>query len=178
MTESILPEIKILPEKKLVGKRMLMSFSNNGTGDLWRSFMPVKNEIENHKGTDLYSVQIYAPAFFDDFNPDTVFEKWAAIEVTSFRTIPSGMETLVLKGGLYAVFLYKGAANESENIFRYILQTWLPGSEYLLDNRPHFEILGDKYKNNDPASEEEIWIPVKPKTQHFTESSIVFNQII
>jgi AraC family transcriptional regulator len=37
----------------------------------------------------------------------------------------------------------------------------LPGSEYFLDNRPHFEVLGDKYKNNDPTSEEEIW---KPKT--------------
>jgi len=23
--------------------------------------------------------------------------------------------------------------------------------------------LGDKYKNNDPNSEEEIWIPIKPK---------------
>jgi AraC family transcriptional regulator len=37
--------------------------------------------------------------------------------------------------------------------------------EYELDDRPHFEILGDKYKNNDPNSEEEIWIPIKLKKQ-------------
>lgn len=29
---------------------------------------------------------------------------------------------------------------------------WLPNSDYLLDDRPHFELLGDKYKNNDPNS--------------------------
>jgi AraC family transcriptional regulator len=45
--------------------------------------------------------------------------------------------------------------------FTYIFTRWLPASGYQLDNRPHFEILGDKYKNNDPESEEEIWIPVR-----------------
>jgi AraC family transcriptional regulator len=34
-------------------------------------------------------------------------------------------------------------------------------SKYLLDNRPHFETLGEKYKNEDPSSEEEVWIPIK-----------------
>jgi len=32
-----------------------------------------------------------------------------------------------------------------------------------LDDRPHFEVLGDKYKNADPDSEEEIWIPIRTK---------------
>jgi hypothetical protein len=31
----------------------------------------------------------------------------------------------------------------------------------MLDNRPHFEILGEKYKNADPDSEEDVYIPVK-----------------
>jgi AraC family transcriptional regulator len=39
----------------------------------------------------------------------------------------------------------------------------LPNSNYHLDDRPHFEILGEKYKNADPGSEEEIWIPIKAK---------------
>jgi hypothetical protein len=30
-----------------------------------------------------------------------------------------------------------------------------------LDDRPHFEVLGSKYRNNDPESEEETWIPTK-----------------
>jgi AraC family transcriptional regulator len=72
------------------------------------------------------------------------------------------METIILQRGLYAVFDYKGL-NTDNSIFQYILGTWLPTSDYELDNRPHFEVLGDKYKNNDPTSEEEIWIPIKTK---------------
>lgn len=33
---------------------------------------------------------------------------------------------------------------------------WLPNSGYLLDDRAHFGILEDNYKNNNPLSEEEI----------------------
>jgi AraC family transcriptional regulator len=73
------------------------------------------------------------------------------------------MEPFTLKGGLYAVFLYKGAASAGSATFQYILGTWIPGSEYDLDDRPHFEILGEKYKNEDPSSEEELWIPIRPK---------------
>jgi len=49
------------------------------------------------------------------------------------------------------------------SFFQKIYTVWLPASDYVLDNRPHFEVLGDKYKNNDPSSEEEVWIPIKPK---------------
>ena len=70
------------------------------------------------------------------------------------------MESFLLKKGLYAVFNYKGLSSDN-SIFQYIFSKWIPESNYLLDDRPHFEILGVKYKNNDPNSEEEIWIPIK-----------------
>jgi AraC family transcriptional regulator len=105
---------------------------------------------------------IYKPNHFADFKPTNEFERWAAVEVTTFDNVPTEMETFILHGGLYAVFDYKGL-NTDNSIFQYILETWLPTSDYDLDNRPHFEVLGDKYKNNDPTSEEEIWIPIKTK---------------
>lgn len=156
------PRIENLNEKKLVGKRMMMSFSNNRTGELWKSFMPKRNVIQNNIGTELYSMQIYPPLFFTNFNPNAEFEKWATIEVSDFESIPNEMETFTLTSGLYAVFVYKGLANAAAQTFRYIFETWLPDSGYVLDNRPHFEVLGEKYKNEDPNSEEEIWIPIKP----------------
>jgi AraC family transcriptional regulator len=159
------PGIESLPEKKLIGKRLKMSFSDNRTPELWKGFMPRRKEIQNSIGSELYSLQIYEPLFFDNFNPDTEFEKWAAVEVTDFDTVPDDMETFTLSGGLYAVFLYRGVASNAAGTFQYILGTWLPDSDYSLDNRPHFEILGDKYKYEDPDSEEEIWIPVKPKNR-------------
>jgi AraC family transcriptional regulator len=155
--------IELATEKKLIGKRITMSFSNNKTGELWKSFMQNRKEITNNIGTDLYSMQIYAPLFFQNFDPNAEFEKLALTEVSDFDHIPDGMETFTLNSGLYAVFLYKGDASNAAETFQYILGTWLPASDYMLDTRPHFEILGDKYKKGDPNSEEEIWIPVRLK---------------
>jgi AraC family transcriptional regulator len=160
--------ITTIQEKKLIGKRLVMSFSNNKTFELWRTFMPRRNEILNSIGADLYSVQIYPSLFFRNFSSNKEFEKWAAIEVTDFNKIPDDLECFVIPGGLYAVFLYKGALNASSQAFKFIFNSWMPESNFGLDNRPHFEILGEKYKNEDPNSEEEFWIPIKQKNNAST----------
>ncbi len=157
------PRIEILSEKKLIGKRIKMSFSENKTGDLWRSFMPGRKEIQNTIGSELYSLEVYPPNYFNNFDPNIPFEKWAAIEVTSFDAIPNEMETIVIPAGLYAVFLHKGPASEGAKTYEYIFRTWIPNSGYILDERPHFAVMGEKYKQGDPDSEEDIWIPVRRK---------------
>ncbi len=157
----ITPRFEFLSEKKLIGKRLKMSLADNKTFQLWQSFMPRRKEIPNKINAELISMQVYdEPMRFGDFQQE--FEKWAAVEVTEVENIPDEMEIFTLKSGRYAVFHYKGL-NTDPSIFIYIFGTWLPNSEYVLDNRPHFEILGEKYKNNSPNSEEEIWIPIKPK---------------
>jgi len=159
----MVPRIEQLPEKKLVGKQIITSIANNQTFSLWSSFMPRRKEIVNTVSTDLFSMQVYPYDFdFTFSNLSVTFQKWATVEVTDFENIPEEMETYVLPAGLYAVFEYKGL-NTDTKIFEYIFGTWLPSSQYNIDNRPHFEILGAKYKNNDPNSEEEIWIPIKLK---------------
>ena len=156
------PRIETLNEKKIAGIRLTMSFANYKVGELWKSFMPRRKEITNNLTNELISLAVYKPTHFANFNPTNEFERWAAVEVTDFDNLPNEMETFVLLSGLYAVFDYKGLSTDN-SIFQYILGTWLPNSDYVLDDRPHFEVLGDKYKNNDPTSEEEIWIPVKTK---------------
>ena len=156
------PRIETLKEKKIVGLRLVMSLAHNRTAELWQSFMPRRREISYGLTKDLISMQVYKPKHFADFNPTSEFEKWATVEVSDFNKVPIGMETYVLPGGLYAVFDYKGM-NTDNSIFQHIFGNWLPGSDFELDDRPHFEVLGDKYKNNDPNSEEEIWIPIKSK---------------
>ena len=158
----MIPRIEKLNEKKLIGKRLSMSLADNKTGELWRSFMPRRRDITNNLTNDMISMQVYKPTHFSDFKPTNEFEKWATVEVTNFDNVPKGMETFTLIGGLYAVFDYKGLSTDN-SIFQYIFGTWLPSSDYDLDNRPHFEVLGDKYKNNDPSSEEEIWIPIQKR---------------
>ncbi|MGA0555966.1 GyrI-like domain-containing protein [Larkinella sp. VNQ87] len=156
------PRLETLPETKLVGQHLRMSLANDRTGELWRNFMPRRKEIPNPVTRDLISLQVYdQPLTYADFGPTTGFEKWALVEVGDFETIPDGMEAFTLPRGLYAVFHYQGLANAFAATFHYIFGTWLPNSAYALDHRPHFEVLGEKYKNNDPSSEEEIWVPVK-----------------
>ncbi len=150
-------------QKKLVGRKLRMSLIDNRTFELWSSFMPHRNKIPGITGSDLYSVQVYDSVLnLQPFNPAEEFDKWAAAEVNSVQYIPDGMETLVIPAGLYAVFLHKGTADKAPQTFRYIFSEWLPSSGYILDARPHFEILGEKYKNNHPDSEEGVWIPIRP----------------
>jgi AraC family transcriptional regulator len=154
------PRFFTIQPKKLLGICMEMSLAENRTTELWRSFMPRLNEIETRIGTDLFSLQVYDEEYFLQFDPLKRFEKWALAEVKNFSVIPDEMELFELPGGLYAVFQHKGMGTE---IFQYIFSEWLPKSEYVLDNRPHFEILGEKYKQGSADAEEEIWIPVSLK---------------
>ena len=156
------PRIEKLEEKKLIGQNIKMSLTNNKTGQLWGQFAPRIKEIQHRSSEDKISMQIYPPLYYKPFKPTNEFEKWATVEVNDFNNIPNGMKSFILKGGLYAVFDYKGSSSD-DSIFQYIFTEWLPNSNYIIDNRPHFEVLGPKYKNNDPNSEEEIWIPIKEK---------------
>lgn len=160
--KDIQPEIRHTESRKLAGKQMDMSLADNKTSLLWSSFMPLRRLINNSLSNNVISLQIYPEDF--NFEIDTIFRKWAVTEVSDFENIPPIFDTFTLPEGLYAVFSYKGL-NTDNRIFRYIFSDWLPKSDYKADNsRPHFEVLGDKYKNNDPDSEEEIWIPIKLKT--------------
>ena len=151
-----------LKEKKLIGCSIKMNLINNKTAQLWRQFSPRIKEVNNRISEDKISMQVYDANYYQHFSPHNEFEKWATIEVNDWYNIPQGMQPFLLKEGLYAVFDYKGLSSDN-SIFKYIFEVWLPNSAYIIDNRPHFEVLGEKYKNNDPESEEEIWIPVKKK---------------
>ncbi len=157
------PRFETRAATTLIGMRMEMSFADNQTGALWRQFMPRRDEIQNPAGTELYSAEVYPEGYFAAFNPQATFEKWAAVAVSQGQEPPTGMETLTVPGGLYAVFLHRGPASAGPQTYQYIYGTWLPASDYTLDERPHLAVMGEKYKNEDPTSEEDLWTPVKPR---------------
>ena len=155
--------IETLIGKKLIGKHITMSFVENKTFQLWSSFMPERKEIKNSMDSNLYSLEVFPVGYFNHFDPKNTFKKWAAIEVSDFNEVPSNMETLIIPTGTYAVFIHKGPAAEADKTYSFIFTEWLPNSEYIVDDRPHFAVMTEKYKKDDPNSEEEIWIPVKNK---------------
>lgn len=160
-----IPRIEHLTEKKMLGKSIRMSLADNKTFDLWSGFMPHRKNIPHIKGKDLYSLQVYDSFSPASFTPQTEFTKYALVEVEDYGEVPEGMEPFVLEEGLYAVFQYRGTPEGFPQLMGYIFGQWMPNSDYVLDNRPHFELLGEKYKRNDPSSEEEVWIPIKAKVE-------------
>ena len=149
-----------LPPKRFIGMRLRMSFSALRTYDLWHGFMPRRKEIQQVVGSELYSMEVVPEGFFEPYDPGAGFDKWACVEVTEGATVPAGMEELAWEGGLYAVFLHQGPPSRAAETYGQIFGAWIPASGYSVDNRPHFAVMGDRYRGEAEDSEEEIWIPV------------------
>ncbi|RLD79866.1 MAG: GyrI-like domain-containing protein [Bacteroidetes bacterium] len=104
-------EIIDISDKILVGKKIKMSLTNDRTSVLWKNFKSQLFMIKNRADTNFYSIQIYNPDLnFKEFNSNTIFENWAAVEVIDHFEIPDGMEPLIIKEGKYAVFTHYGMA--------------------------------------------------------------------
>ena len=157
------PRFETLTPKHLAGRCAIMSLQNFRNYELWRYFMSTKRGIPNTVGSNLYSVQVYPTDYFIKFAPEKEFEQWAAIEVSNFDGLPDEYARMTLPGGLYAVFTHKGPASTGTQTLAYIFNEWLPASDYMVDDRPHFELMDDRYKNESPDSEEEMWVPVQLK---------------
>ncbi|MBL4892109.1 MAG: GyrI-like domain-containing protein [Rhizobiaceae bacterium] len=154
--------ISLQPDKLLVGMAAEMSVASDATPILWRRFMPRRKEIQNTVSEALYSVQSFSESDgFENFTPETVFEKWAAVEVTSRDSVPDDMQLFVLRGGHFAIFDHQGPPSELPKTLNFIFSEWLPQSDWQLGDREHFEMLPSGWRADDPSAREEVWIPIK-----------------
>ena len=152
------PTIRNVEQLQLVGISAQMSYIDNQTQKLWETFIPFSKKIIHKQSNDFYSLQVFPENFFKTFNPTIAFEKWALVPVTEIESNIEPCKPFILPAGLYAVFHHKGM---DTSIFQRIYGEWIPQSPYQLDNRPHFEILDEKYKKGSPDSEEDIYIPIR-----------------
>jgi AraC family transcriptional regulator len=106
---------------------------------------------------------MFNATFWEQFNPHTTFDKWVGVPVSQIDGVPIDRDVMTISAGLYAVFTFVGNEQMAPVFFEEIYSIWLPNSIYDLDDRPHFEVLGSKYKRHDPISEETVWIPIKLK---------------
>ncbi|HQU82998.1 MAG TPA: GyrI-like domain-containing protein [Pyrinomonadaceae bacterium] len=158
------PKIIEIEEIKLLGMSLKTTLAENKTRELWQSFKPRVGEIKTRADADFYSVQIFEKGLkFENLIPATEFEKWAAVRVENFENIPDAMKSLTIPSGKYAVFIHQGTPQEFAKTAAFIFGQWLPNSGFMLDERPHFEVMSANYRADDPNAEEEIWIPVKDK---------------
>lgn len=154
--------IETLQETLLAGLNISMSFQDNKTALLWQRFMPVKMSFTNGKSDLLYSVEVYPTNFFTQpVDPNKQFEKWAGMLWRENDQLPENWEILTVPQGKYAVFIFQGKHELAAAFYQNIFMNWLPKASLIVDDRPHFALMDERYKMNDPESVEEIWIPVK-----------------
>ena len=157
------PIILTLESINLIGHALEMSLIDDRTQELFSKFMPNIKQIYTTKKTDVYEVLIYDANYLKKINPEKTFTKWACVKAVHCKLVTTSMESLTIPKGLYAVFNYKGVAKNFGMFMQSIYTTWQPNSAYIIDNRPHFNVLGGQYKNNQPNSEERVYIPIKLK---------------
>jgi AraC family transcriptional regulator len=156
------PKIIVAPPRIMAGLCIQTTLADNRTFELWSRFMPLLKQLENRVGEELCSIRRYPDGFvMATFTPESPYLEWAAVEVVSTVQLPAGFEVLELRGGTYAVFTFTGLAEDFPAFARQLYVNWLPGSGYLPDDREHLAIMDSRYRPGDPASEEDIWIPVK-----------------
>jgi len=148
-------------EKKLCGKTIQTTIAAQETSKLWRPFREAIKKKLDLAPNLFYSISRYGVELAKgEFTIDGEFEKCAAIEA-SLSNCPTGFEEVILDGGLYAVFLHRGAADGFPATMQEFLQHWLPKSDYILDSRNHFETFDQRYDPFSSRSVETIYIPLK-----------------
>ena len=158
------PRIETRSETLLVGMCNVNSTPGMSTAQLWQRFMPRRGEIKARTGGDFISMRVFHRNG-EPFSPATPFDEWAVVEVSDLEGVPEAMQSFTLPRGDYAVFIHHGPLAAFPRTAQYIFGTWLPGSEYELDDRPHLAVMGPNYRPDDPDAEEEIWIPVREKRE-------------
>ncbi|BBH24515.1 hypothetical protein Back11_58600 [Paenibacillus baekrokdamisoli] len=101
----------------------------------------------------------------ENYNPETdPFEFFIGIEVSANENIPDGMVYREIPVNTYALFTFKGPAENAGAVHDYLYSTWLKQSGYELSGLYNIEIYDER--NQGPDSEEsitDICFPVRKK---------------
>ena len=84
------------PEIKLHGISMETSLIENKTQLIWQKFMPLRAKIQGRLNDILFSVEDYPENYFNPFNPNTPFQKWAACEFQIEQELPADFKEIII----------------------------------------------------------------------------------
>ena len=152
------PKILEVSEIKVIGlSTTIKMHEQHKIVALWKQFMPRKHELKTLVSEELIAMQIFN--LQKNGEPDEDFDIWACAEVEDFNTMPQNLKSFTIPSGKYAVFLHRGM--NASLTYQNIMTEWLPNSGYVIDDRPHFQVMGQTYKNGSPDSEEDFYVPIR-----------------
>ncbi|HZG55283.1 AraC family transcriptional regulator [Paenibacillus sp.] len=130
------------------------------------------------RGGMAFGVELYEPGMEGRAG---AFTYVACIETDGEGIAPEGMVALTIPGGRYAAATHIGSTERLQETFDYVYGVWLPESGERARAWPaaggangtfptgrcgfDVEAYDDRYRENDPTSELEIWVPLEPEAK-------------
>ena len=151
------PEIVESPERKIVA--LAGDFDMETRGEipkLWAELWGREFEVENQVSLTPFGVSF-------GHGQGTNFRYGAGYEADPPANLPDGATVITLRAGTYAVFSRRAPISTLPALFDHIFQTWIPASDYALDEGAIFERYPADSGAEGDARLYEIWAPVKPR---------------
>lgn len=159
------------PAMKLIGLAVNVTLydvqQNKTTIQLASDFLERKAEIANCiNDKEVFGISTDP----EDYNPETdLFEFFIGVEVASSDNIPDGMVYREIPASTYALFSFKGPAENAGAVHAYLYSTWLKQSGYELSGLYNIEIYDER--NHGPESEKSITDICFPVRKKFVEET-------
>lgn len=153
------PRIVKLDAMTLVG---MVYFGDNQNGEisqLWVEFNPEVGQIPAVEPDSAFGF------CFTDDRESPNFWYMASVAVRELSEIPPTMVAKTVPAQTYAVFTHRGPVSNISATYAYAHNNWLPHSDYEIAAPFDFEYYDPRFRGPDnPESETDIYIPVKPRT--------------
>jgi AraC family transcriptional regulator len=94
------------------------------------------------------------------FTNDLIYTHWACVEINEMNSFEKDLHVLKFNGGKYLKFTHKGLSTDFLKTSYEIYAHWVPFYGFKIENRPHFQIMDERYKSDRIDSEEDLYIPV------------------
>ncbi len=159
---SIVPRFEERDEFVIAGYRKHTREGFHVIGESWFELKSNLGAVERKNEHTMYGFEDYSEEFSSD---PLAFYYMAGVEVDKDTPLPEGMYRKVVKKSKYAVFTVNGnnANGEIGKAFRYIYFSWLPNSEYCIDEDAllDFEYYDERWDCQFGAAQMDIYVPVK-----------------
>lgn len=152
------PKIVELGAFTLVGLRYFGENKNQEIPKLWGEFNGKQNLIKSRKADSPYiGLCIMEPCTSDKFE----FEYVSGLMVDSTADMDPQFVARDVSASKYAVFTHKGLLKNLMETYQYIFGVWAKKTDHKINELLNFEWYDDRFKDNDPSSEFDIYIPIE-----------------
>lgn len=150
------PKILELDGFKFVGLRYFGDNKNQEIKGLWGEFNKNCDKFKHVKtNSPAIGLCIMIPGEMEKF------EYSAGFMVDSTADMDPMFVSRDVPPSKYAVFTHKGLLTNLMETYQYIFGVWAKKTDYKINELLNFEWYDDRFKDNDPSSEFDIYIPIE-----------------